>query len=658
MINLIDDEVIKGEKILIITNFNLPKSDKFFFENAIIDLKNRKFTGKDPDIRIHKNIFDNSENDPRLKGISAKIEADISTINKGVFTSCKENDNCPPWSLEAKKIKHDKTNKQLVYDDAVLKIYDFPILYFPKFFHPDPTVERQSGFLKPELNNSSILGNSITLPYFKIISESKDFTIQPVIFDSNIFMTNTEYRQANKFSNLTADLGLVKNYESTTTKKKKDLSHLFAKFDLDLNFNNFISSNLSTKIERVSGDSYLNIFNSYITKSDVKPKDLNKLNSNVKIYLDNQDYNFESGVEVYETLNKKNSDRYQYVLPYYNFDKLFSENYYNGYINFSSSGSNDLNNTNDLKTSIINDLVYNSESFISNKGFKTEYSLNFKNINSVGKKNNKYKSTPQVELISLLNASLSLPMIKNNDYYTNLLTPKISLRINPSDMINYSDSKNKVDVGNIFLTNRLGLTDTFEAGRSLTLGLDFKREENNIDTINKYFEFKLATVLRDKEESFISSKSTLNRKTSNLFGSLTSKLSEKVDIGYNFSVDNDYNTIEYNDINATFSLNNIVTKFNFIQESGEIGNSDVFESSFNYTMDEQNSLKFNTRRNRKINLTEYYDLVYEYKNDCLTAGIKYNKTYYSDGDLKPTENLFFTITLFPLTTYEYKADKF
>ena len=25
---------------------------------------------------------------------------------------------------------------------------------------------------------------------------------------------------------------------------------------------------------------------------------------------------------------------------------------------------------------------------------------------------------------------------------------------------------------------------------------------------------------------------------------------------------------------------------------------------------------------RKINLTEYYDLVYEYQNDCLIAGIK------------------------------------
>ena len=71
---------------------------------------------------------------------------------------------------------------------------------------------------------------------------------------------------------------------------------------------------------------------------------------------------------------------------------------------------------------------------------------------------------------------------------------------------------------------------------------------------------------------------------------------------------------------------------------------------------EKNSFIFQTRRNRKLSLTEYYDLVYEYKNDCLTAGIKYKKSYYADNDLKPTENLLFTISLFPLTSYEYSAD--
>ena len=58
--------------------------------------------------------------------------------------------------MQAKKIQHDKSKKQLTYDSAILKIYDVPVLYFPKFFHPDPTVKRQSGLLQPELNNSNV----------------------------------------------------------------------------------------------------------------------------------------------------------------------------------------------------------------------------------------------------------------------------------------------------------------------------------------------------------------------------------------------------------------------------------------------------------------------------------------------------------------------
>ena len=50
----------------------------------------------------------------------------------------------------------------------------------------------------------------------------------------------------------------------------------------------------------------------------------------------------------------------------------------------------------------------------------------------------------------------------------------------------------------------------------------------------------------------------------------------------------------------------------------------------------------------KDNLTEFYNLIYEYKNDCLTASIKYNKEYYTSNNLKPNEELFFTLTLIPL----------
>ena len=59
------------------------------------------------------------------------------------------------------------------------------------------------------------------------------------------------------------------------------------------------------------------------------------------------------------------------------------------------------------------------------------------------------------------------------------------------------------------------------------------------------------------------------------------------------------------------------------------------------------NLVFRTRKNKKTNLTEYYDLIYQYKMDCLTAGLEYRKTYYTDGTLQPKESLFFTVTIMP-----------
>ena len=37
-----------------------------------------------------------------------------------------------------------------------------------------------------------------------------------------------------------------------------------------------------------------------------------------------------------------------------------------------------------------------------------------------------------------------------------------------------------------------------------------------------------------------------------------------------------------------FQLNNFVTEFNFIEENGEIGNTNVFENKTSYNFDEKN----------------------------------------------------------------------
>ena len=160
-----------------------------------------------------------------------------------------------------------------------------------------------------------------------------------------------------------------------------------------------------------------------------------------------------------------------------------------------------------------------------------------------------------------------------------------------------------------------------------------------------------------KKKILFQKKTTLNKKQSNIFGSATSNFSKNLNLEYKFALDNDFNTFEYNDISAELIFEKFSTEMNFVEENGEMGNTNYIENIASINFDNSNYLTFNTRRNRKLNLTEYYDLVYEYKNDCLTAGVKYKKTYYEDRELKPSENLFFTLSIIPLTSYEQKIDR-
>jgi len=651
---LINEELLKGTDMLINTNYNLPTSDKFYFKTAVVDFKDQSFYGTDPTIKVKKDIFDDIDNDPRIIGISATSDKDRSKISKGVFTSCKQNDNCTPWSIKAKEIIHDKNKREIFYNNAVLKIYDFPVLYFPKFFHPDPTVDRRSGFLKPQLNNSNVLGNSFSIPYYSVLAQNKDLTTIPFIFENNLQMVQNEYREINKNSNLYANFGFVNNYKSTLNNKKNSIFNLFANYDLNLDLENYSYSNLFLSIEKVTNDTFLKVFDTHFQDNILKPKDYDNLKNEIKISLTNENYSLKSGLITYENLQKINSDRYEYIFPYYDYNTKINYSFFGGEINFSSSGSNIINNTNQLKSNINNNINYNSREFTSFDGVQSFFSINTKNLNTVGKNNSEYKSSPQIEILNELNYNLSYPLLKQNEYNINYLTPKALLKINPSDMKNYSTLDRVVNVNNIFNHNRLGL-DSFESGRSLTLGLDFKKE--NSENLNKFFEIKLASVLRDKEENFIPKKSTLNKKNSNLFGSINNNFSDFFNINYNFAINNNYNSIEYSNLSTRFNMNNFTTEFDLLKENGEMGNSNFIENNTSYRFDDQNFITFKTRRNRKLNLTEYYDLVYEYRNDCLSAGIKYNKTYYEDRDLKPSENLFFTISLIPLTSYEQKIDR-
>jgi LPS-assembly protein len=663
----IAEGLLKGKEIEVLAKVAENKIDRYFFKDGFFNFKTKNHLAKKTKINIHKDVFGDKNNDPRIYSSSSSSDHGKTVFNNAIFTSCKFNDDCPPWSLNAKKITHDKIKKDMIYKNAILKVYDVPILYFPKFFHPDSTVERRSGFLQPRLNNSKTLGSSINIPYFKTLGSNKDFTFKPTFFEKfakferEKYILQTEFRKKEKNSSLIADFAFLRDYKSSANSKTKNINHLFLNYNSDLNFADFLDSKFEARIERVSNDTYLKVFENNLFETPLTPQSQTTLKSNLKLYLNKGDKILTTGIEVYENLGVKHSDRYQYTLPYYDFyqniSSMIADYPINGSLNFYSTGINKLSNTNNLRTTVVNDIVFNSKDFISNLGFKNDFDLYLKNLNSAGKKDPLYSSNIQIDGMSILKFDSALPLSKSTNISRQTLTPKISLRINPgNNMDNYSNSETNITANNVYDINRLSITDVFEAGRSLTFGFDYKFDplENNIseNTKDKYFEVKLATVVRDEFENDIPISSTINKKNSDIFGSINNRLFNNLNLTYDFSLDNDLKTINSHSISTDISINNFVTSFNYIEKRNEVGSTHMLSNVTEYIVNDNTSLKFSTRRNKEINLTEYYDLSYEYKNDCLTAALKFKKTFYQDNDLKPTEDLFFSITLVPLATYE------
>ena len=149
-------------------------------------------------------------------------------------------------------------------------------------------------------------------------------------------------------------------------------------------------------------------------------------------------------------------------------------------------------------------------------------------------------------------------------------------------MKNNSNESRRIDVGNIFSSDRLGMGDSFESGESLTVGFDFKKEkvtyDEEIQKIEDYLEFKLATVFRVNEERDMPESSTLGGKNSNIFGELDYNPTKYLSLNYNFSIDEQLDSLEYNSLNAKLNFNNFSTRFNFLEQKGDIDTINFIEN--------------------------------------------------------------------------------
>ena len=636
---LANNSIFKSVGIIKINDLN---NNTYEFSQIYIDTKKKEILGTDIKTFLNDDSLKiNKDNKPRIFANSVQIKDENKLFKKSVFTLCdyRTNDKCPPWTIQASEMLHDKEKKTIYYDNALIKVYNVPIFYLPKLAHPDPTVVRRSGFLPPSFSDSKNLGLSLTLPYFWAVNDDKNLTLTSRLFTDEHPLFFGEYHQAFKDSNLYSDFSFTEGYKNNSaTKAPGDKSHFFSKFVSNFKGKNNSENTLSLEVQNISNDKYLKL---YKIDSNLVDYNTSVLENSINFSHEDDDIFFGFNASVYETLNENYIDKYEYILPEITFDKnLFRDETF-GNLGLQSNYKIRNYDTNKFTNFLVNDFIWDSTEHNFKSGLQGQLLGHIKNINYETRNEALYKKNSTSEVFGAVGYLSKLNLQKTINNSLHKFKPKFLLRYAPGSMRQETDDS-RLDPGIAFSMDKLNNIQNFETGLSGSVGFDYnvKKENSNLD-------FSIAQVINEKENKKMSSKSSMDEKLSDLVGSTNYEINKKIKLDYNFSVDQNYNDINYNEIGTSFNFNPIKLDFNFLEESKHIGNQKYISSKVDYSNNKNSLFSFETKRNLITDSAEFYNLSYEYMNDCLRAGLVYRREFYKDSEIEPEDSLMFKITLVP-----------
>ena len=350
--------------------------------------------------------------------------------------------------------------------------------------------------------------------------------------------------------------------------------------------------------------------------------------------------------------------RHEYLLPLTIEKNILSSSEF-GFVDFASNLKIRSFDTNKQINLLVNDFKWKSNNWMSKLGFENYFEGLIKTVNYDAKKTKNFKNeNSNSELNSALGFFGKLPLYKNDISNKNFhsLTPKFLLRYAPGHMRNI-ENDGKLNYGNLFSLNKINQIDVVESGLSASLGFEYKKKkldkENNVS--NEVFSFSAGQVVRDKENMDIPSRTSLDQRFSDLVGKANYNVGNKIKLNYNFALDQNYKELNYSEIGTDFNFESAKFNVSYLQEKNHIGNQEYVQSGIDYKLNNSTELSFNTKRNLLTSSAEFYNLSYNYINDCLKAGIAYRREFYTDRDIEPSNTLMFTISIVPFAVINSPA---
>lgn len=484
-----------------------------------------------------------------------KKNDDTKVLRYAVYTPC---DNCrgksPLWQIKAGKVIHNPEDKNIEYQNAFLEFKGTPILYTPYFSHPDPTVERRSGFLFPRFMSNNYLGAGIQPQYFWDISPHENVILNPILTSDKSLVYSGIYSRYFTRGELNASGTFMRDDDSD---KNRGNLFLFGRYEI----NDYWVAD--TDINYASDDNYLKDLS-------LPQKDDSWLTSRIRLQaFDNR--NYASVESYYYDMLSYNLQDYNtpYVLPLMSYENISSPDKYGAYFKNTFNTASVYHEDDDTshRATMINswNLPYTSpygEKYRLVASLKSDlyYIGQYQNEDGSSYTGTTARVFPQVGL------EWRLPFVKNTTNTSQILEPIIVAAFAPDqdnkpDKIPNDDSQDvEITDVNIFDLDRYSGYDRNDTGSRVSYGLNWsfygKKWGRSSVLLAQTYEF-------DKDDNLFNLDNEKNH-FSDYVGRIYASPNRYFDMNYRFKLDKDTLSVNYSELGASIGADILRLNMSYI----------------------------------------------------------------------------------------------
>ena len=590
--------------------------------------------------------------DSRFAAIRAqRRDGNLTVMDKAVYSPClpcKKNPNKPPiWQLKAERVEHDQKRREIRYRNAFLEMHGVPVAYVPYFSHPDPTVERKSGFLAPDGGTGGNVGGFFRLPYFLAIGDDKDATISPIYTKDEGLVFSGEYRQRfNKgevkfFGSVTEADRRTDKGDSKMVRRDRIRGHLA--FDARYDFNQ--TWRAGANIERATDRTYLSRFNFFEEGGDM-------LDS--KVYLEGFRSRNYAAANAYSFQDLRSGSRpdQPLIAPLLQYNHVGEADRFGGRISLDTDfrflRRSDGPTTERFSLRPGYEIRHISD-FGVQTTFRTSLRADLYNVDQTDDPAVARKAGDAVTGRLLPRATLDfrLPFVRSTGNVRQIIEPILFFtatpnRQNPSDIPDEDSTVFEADDTNLLSEDRLPGGDRVETGQRVAYGLRLGAYGSGNGRTTAF----IGQSFRVGQDNALKEDNLIERQFSDVVGRIEVKPNPYIDMLYRFAFAPD-KFFEPNRNEVTFSVGpsayRLSGSYDFIGATSQFEEREELKLTFRSKLTDFWSLEASTQRDLDEDRSLRHGASLTYADECIAFSIIGERSFFDDDDIEPSDSVLFRL---------------